>query len=310
MDPWSALAVMMGCFVGFHFLSELLVDATVGLARKYGLSESVAGATLAAIGTSAPEFGSSLSSILLEHPNVGVGTILGSAVYNVTVIPGLAALAAGGLTLERAVYRRDVLFYLLALVVVLVSLWDRVVLRVEALAWVALYGLYVLLMRRTDESTIGAEGDTGEASLRSLVVRVSVAVVGIAALSDLMVRATVDFCEGFGLSESRVSLLLNAAGTSVPDTLASVHAARRGFGSLAVSNAVGSNTFDLLVCLGVPLSLVSRTPVHGELGATVLALVGCVVLLYLVTVDGKLRNVEALALLGAYAAFVACLLVL
>ncbi|WP_456435084.1 sodium:calcium antiporter [Methanopyrus sp.] len=141
MDPWLALAVMVGCFIGFHFLSELLVDATVAVARKYGLSESVAGATLAAIGTSAPEFGSSLSSIMLEHPNVGVGTALGSAVYNITVIPGLAVLAADGLTLERAVYLRDVLFYLLALVAVPVCLWDQVILRVEALAWVILYGL-------------------------------------------------------------------------------------------------------------------------------------------------------------------------
>ncbi|WP_456454887.1 calcium/sodium antiporter [Methanopyrus sp.] len=309
MDPWLALAVMVGCFIGFHFLSELLVDATVAVARKYGLSESVAGATLAAIGTSAPEFGSSLSSIMLEHPNVGVGTVLGSAVYNITVIPGLAALAAGGLTLERAVYLRDVLFYLLALVAVLVCLWDRVVLRVEALAWVILYGLYVLLMKRTDGNALEAEGGTDEIQLRNLVVRISVAVVGIAVLSDLMVRATVDFCWGFGLSESKVSLLLNAAGTSVPDTLASVHAARRGFGSLAVSNAVGSNTFDLLVCLGVPLSLVPQISVHGELGPTALALVGCVVFLYLITADGKLRSVEALALLGAYAAFVAYLLV-
>ncbi|WP_456481959.1 calcium/sodium antiporter [Methanopyrus sp.] len=309
MDPWTALAVMTGCFVGFHLLSELLVDATVAISKRLGLSESVAGATFAAIGTSAPEFGSSLASVLLEHPDVGVGTILGSAVYNVTVIPGLAALVAGGLTLERSVYRRDVLFYLLALVAVLVGVYDRTVLNVEALAWVALYGLYVLIMGRDRVEVLDGEGGDEEVPLRNLVARISVAVVGIAVLSDLMIRATVAFCEGLGLSESRVSLLLSAAGTSVPDTLASVHAARRGLGSLAVSNAVGSNTFDLLICLGVPLSLVPKTPVCGDLGLTALALVGCVALLYLVTMDGRLSRAEALALLGAYAAFVSYLIV-
>ncbi|MHC1580914.1 MAG: calcium/sodium antiporter [Methanopyraceae archaeon] len=298
MEAWSALAVMVGCFVGFHYLSELLVRASVAIGRRLDLSESAVGATLAAAGTSAPELGSSVASILMGHSDIGVGTVLGSAVYNVTVIPAVSALAAGGLLLDESVYRRDVLFYLLSLGLVLVSMWDGAVTRWEALTWVAAYLAYLSLMGEGEEVEEGSK-----MSPKRAILALTASVAGIAVLSELVVRATVDLCRATGLAESKVSSILYAAGTSVPDTLASVHAARRGLGSMAVANAVGSNVFDLLVCLGVPLSLNRATPVREHFGLLAAGLTACVVLLYVVLRDRELDARESVALLLAYAGF-------
>ncbi len=298
MEAWSALTIVLGCFVGFHFLSELLVRASVTVGRRLGLSESAVGATLAAAGTSAPELGSSVASVLVGHSDIGVGTVLGSAVYNVTVIPAVSVLAAGGLLLDESVYRRDVLFYLFSLGIVLASMWDGMVTRWEALAWVGAYLAYLLLMGGGEEIK-----EDSEMPLKRAVIALIVSVAGIALLSDLVVKATVDLCRATGLVESKVSSILNAVGTSVPDTLASVHAARRGLGSMAVANSVGSNVFDLLVCLGVPLSLARATPIHEHFGLLAAGLTGCVALLYVVLRDRKLDVRESVALLLAYSGF-------
>jgi len=298
------VAGMVGSFVGFHYLSEALVDSAVVIGRRLGLSEAVTGATLAAAGTSAPEFGSSLFSVLLGHPDVGLGTIVGSAVYNVTVIPGLAAVLAGPLLLNREVYIRDVLFYILALGLVLGALMDGVVERWEALLWVAAYVAYVLVMKRSGGSVLEDEEAPGWSVGKAVAVG-SAAVIGIGVLSEVLVRSTVGLCDSLGVSEATVSVLVNAAGTSVPDTMASLHAAKRGLGSMAVSNAVGSNTFDLLVCLGVPLSLVPRLVVKERIYSSAAFLLGCVVALWLLSKDGDLKPWEGIVLLSAYAGFVA-----
>ncbi len=304
MEPVLYALGMATSFVGFHYLSETLVDSAVTLGRRMGLSEAVTGATLAAAGTSAPEFGSSLFSVLLDHPDVGLGTIVGSAIYNVTVIPGLAAVVAGPLLLNREVYVRDVLFYLLALGLVLGALTDGVVTRWEAVAWVAAYAVYVLIMKRSGGRTL-EDDEAPDWSVRKAVAAGTASVIGIGVLSEVLVRCTVGLCHHLGVPEATVSVIVNAAGTSIPDTMASIHAARRGLGSMAISNAVGSNTFDLLVCLGVPLSLVPRLVVKERIYSSAAFLLGCVVALWLLSKDGDLKPWEGIVLLSAYAGFVA-----
>jgi Ca2+/Na+ antiporter len=93
-----------------------------------------------------------------------------------------------------------------------------------------------------------------------------IGIVGIALSADIMVKSTVHITNSLGLSESLFSLIIIAIATSIPDLFVSVQASLKGMGSLAVSNAVGSNIFDILAGIGLPFSFVAVTPIHGSIG--------------------------------------------
>jgi K+-dependent Na+/Ca+ exchanger-like protein len=309
------------------------------------LPHNVAGASLMAMGSSAPELAIAVLALFTAggaHSDVGIGTIVGSAVFNVLVITGISAIARPARISWRAAVR-DIAVYVLCVALLFLIILDGQVNLVEILALLGLYAIYLVLLFSWDriagngedhvielvEEEIQAEHErtglyfrvTGVVS-RSIGVLtgdcrgnclrtfgVSIGLIGV--ISWVLVESSVRFADALQIPPVIVALTILAGGTSVPDLFASVIVARQGRGGMAVANAIGSNIFDILVGLGLPwllaLAILRESVLVDTQGlwVSVLILASTVVLLAFFLASGRLLSrKEGWTLVFAYVIYV------
>lgn len=262
---WIALVGILVCIIALERATNYFVDNLGIISRYFHIPGATMGASVAAIGSSAPEFGTSLFSVLEAHPDIGLGTIIGSAIFNITVIIGIV-VGFGVNKLDKSIFWRDGLFYLLTVGVVTLGVLDNHVTRFEAIAWSLLFMVYLAWLMKSLDSNAEPHRNL---NIRKSIVYVVFTLVAIGITAYFLVRFTVGFTSEMGISEAMFSLIVVAIGTSIPDLFTSAQAARKGWSSLAISNAIGSNTFDMLICLGIPLSFREITPIHNEIGIAI-----------------------------------------
>lgn len=217
-----------------------------------------------------------------DHANIGSGTIVGSAIFNILVIIGAAAAFRQAKLTWQPVFR-DALFYCFSIVVLLYVFWDGRVTLAESFLFVGLYLIYLFAVvnwkkwlpyKDVDPIDVLEEG-----SKKNMLARASKqilafiipdcrrkpsrylatfigAILAIAGLSYILVEAAVGMGELLHISPTIIALTVLAAGTSIPDLLSSVIVAKQGRGDMAVSNAIGSNIFDICFGLGFPWMLI------------------------------------------------------
>ena len=341
----SLAAILVSVFVLAVATDKFFIPSLDEISRRLKLSDEVAGASLMAIGSSAPELAIALMALFTDggaHSDVGIGTIVGSAVFNILVITGVSAVVAGGLHIHIFAVGRDIVYYLISILYLGLVFFDGHVSLIEAILGLAGYVVYmgvlivwkVLAPAEDDEEEVeqAAEPErqkvAGWHHLESLVERVLRRITGapeknfvwafvvsialIVALSYVLVESTIVFSAGIGIPPVIVALTLLAAGTSAPDLMASVDVAREGRGGMAVANAVGSNTFDLLVGLALPwsiaLSILGLSGIDvgtGDLWVSIGILVATTLILAVfLTSERELSRREGIVLLLLYAVFV------
>jgi len=299
--------------------SELLDEASQRLALHYGLPAVVQGAVIVAIGSSFPEVTSVVLGVLLHGTfDLGVGTIVGSAIFNILVIPAVSAIGRSPLAVNRAVVYKEAQFYMLSIAVLLLtfsfgviynssgSIGTSVIGRPLALIPLAVYGLYLFIQYQdiSDyEPPISEESIEIRREWLRLVGGLVLIVVGVEGL----IRAALGFGDIFGSPEFIWGLIIVAAGTSLPDAIMSVRAAARGAGEVSLSNVLGSNTFDLLVALPVGVLLVGTTTVNYDLAVPMMGVLtlATIVLFTIMRIKLQITRREAQFLLGCYGLFVA-----
>ena len=259
----SPLAILAGCTL-LYLGGDMLVSASTFIADRIGMSPVAIGATIVAIGTSAPELSVSLDAALSGHNDISVGNIVGSNVCNIILVLGLCGLFTS-LRASREIVRLD---FPILVVVSGIFTWmisDQLITRVEGFSLVAGLALYIVWnLRRAAE--VGEIEDllTGEVAealgegKQHWVAPAARAVGGIFFLglgATWLVHGSLQALEPFALSEAAIGLTIVALGTSVPEIGTSIIAARKGHGDLAVGNAIGSSVFNLLGVLGVTASI-------------------------------------------------------
>ncbi|WP_457620309.1 calcium/sodium antiporter [Methanopyrus sp.] len=279
------------CWVG----SDLLVASLITIGKVSGIPESVLGVLVSAPGTSLPEFGSSLTATLIEHkPDVGVGCVVGSNVYNLCGIMGMAVLATVLRNKSPVKLSRypiiDVLISVIIILLLLLSMRDGAITRSEGLVFLALYCVYagVLIQwgRRGRKEKESEEDSQEEGSgeqvtmikprrnklkvIAKLVVGIGLFVVSV----RLLVKSTVMLAKLLGYPSALLGYTVLAIATSLPETFTTVNAALKGHGDLATTNIVGSNNFNILMGLGVPaigVGIIKASPADGYLTTILLA---------------------------------------
>ena len=346
MEVLASLALILVSVVVLAVVTDrFFIPSLDEISTRLKLSDEVAGASLMAIGSSAPELAIALMALFTDggaHSDVGIGTIVGSAVFNVLVITGVSAVVAGGLHIHVFAVRRDILYYLVSIGYLGLVFFDGHVSLIEAILGLAGYVVYmgVLIVLKDPEADDETETDVSEGAepertkiavwhqFESLVVGVLWRVTGapeknfirafvvsialIVALSYVLVEATIVFSAGIGIPPVIVALTLLAAGTSAPDLMSSLDVAKEGRGGMAVANAVGSNTFDLLVGLALPwtialafLGLSGIDVGTGDLWISLGILVATTLILFaFLESERGLSRREGIVLLLLYAVFV------
>ena len=339
----SLLVIVIAVYILAVITDEFFIVSLDQIAARWKLPSDVAGASLMAVGSSAPELFIALSAVFLggEHGSVGIGTIVGSAVFNILVITGAAAAIVGNMDIKGGGVERDIIFYLGSVALLLWVFRDGQVTLLEAISFVAAYVIYLVILARWGEGKpyesavkqpetekehkpTGVFGQINHviATVFGFIARdphknyvwaMIASIAAIAGISFILVDAAVDFSNAIGLPPVIVSLTLLAAGTSAPDLIASVSVARDGRGEMAVANAVGSDIFDVLVGLGLPwlitlafLHPFDPVPVDTEgLITSIFILSGTTVLLYVfLYTKRELSRIEGWILLLVYAVYV------
>lgn len=259
----SPLAIFFGCVL-LYLGGDMLVSASTFIADRIGMSPVAIGATIVAVGTSAPELSVSLDAALSGHSDVSVGNIVGSNVCNIILVLGLCGLFAR-LRPSREIVRID---FPILIVVSAVFTWmisDQLISRGEGIVFMLGLVVYVIWnLRRVSEDheieeflteeVAEALGDNREDWYRPALRAVGgVFFLGLGA--KWLVSGSLQALEPFELSEAAIGLTIVALGTSVPEIGTSIIAARKGHGDLAVGNAIGSSVFNLLGVLGLTASI-------------------------------------------------------
>ena len=291
------------------------------LAAHYRLPPVVQGAVVAAIGSSFPELSSAVVATLLHGEfELGVAAIVGSAVFNILVVPAAATLAAPGpLGTNRNLVYKEAQFYMLSVAVLLLTFAFAVIYYPQpglagtvtpqlAAMPLALYGLYLFLQYqdtgdyRTDEPHADVDAVKHWAVLGASLLVILVGVEGL-------VRAALSLGEALGTPSFLWGLTVIAAGTSLPDAIVSVQAARSENATTSLANVLGSNVFDLLVAVPAGVLVAGGTVIDFRRAAPMMAVLvfATIALFALLRTDLELTAREAAFLLALYAAFVAWL---
>ncbi|HID19493.1 MAG TPA: calcium/sodium antiporter [Methanophagales archaeon] len=308
---YISIAFLVISFIILNYSTDYFVRGLGVLCKRFEIPGSIVGATIAAMGSSAPEFGTSAFSVVAAHPTIGLGTIIGSAIFNITLLVAISAWIRK-CSVSRDVLHRDGLFYLIAVLITVISMSDGKISRYEAVSWTCVYIVYLAWLiwdakRKKEEF----RGDMEIPSNKKGAVYLVGGLLFIIIAAALLVRSAITITEIMGIPESIFSLVLIAIGTSISDLFVSIHAARNGMGSLAVSNAIGSNTFDILACLGIPLSFRTETGVVGDIGISMPYLLGSfLIFLLLVRIGWQLNKKDAGILFAVYASYIAIILLL
>jgi cation:H+ antiporter len=300
-------------FVG----SEWLEEASAKLAAHYDLPPVVQGGLVAAAGSSFPEFASVVVAAFAGSFDLGVGAIVGSAVFNVLVIPAFSVLLSPGrIDSTRTLVHKETLFYMLAVVILFLTFALALIYnptddtltgqltRPLVLVPLAGYGLYLFLQWQ-DSADRGSHLQTGSESLARQWGLLLFGLLVILGGVFVLVEAVLDLGETVGVSEFLWGVTVVAAATSLPDAVVSMQAAGKERDVTSISNVLGSNTFDLLVVIPVGILIVGAEPVDFAVTAPMMgALVAATVVLFVTLRTGLvLSGREAYVLLGCYGLF-------
>ncbi|MFC5279462.1 sodium:calcium antiporter [Halorubrum rubrum] len=306
--------------------SGWLEEAAEGLAAHYGLPPVVQGTVVVAVGSSFPELASVVVTALAGVFDMGVGAIVGSAIFNVLVVPALSGLSTDDdLGSSRTIVYKEAQFYMLAVSVLVITFALAVIygpVAAEAggtdgggltgtitrpLATVPLlvYGLY-LFIQWQDTNDYEAEPGADVAVGREWG-RLAAGLLVILASVEALVSAIESLGHAFGIPEFLAGVTIVAAATSLPDTLVSVRSARDDNSATSLGNVFGSNTFDLLVVIPVGVLVVGAVPVNFSAAVPMFAVLtfATVLLFGILRTDLTLTTLESYALLVTYLLFVA-----
>jgi cation:H+ antiporter len=302
---------------------EVLLRGAVGLATLARLTPAVIGLTVVAAGTSVPELAVSAVAAFQDKVDITVGNVVGSNIFNITLILGLAALihplAIGGNTV-RLEYPALVLVTGLCVAVGLGGEIGRPEAALFLVVYVGLTAYLVWLARRQLNVAEGAEfmAETRELAgvanrpprLWLCLLLVAGGVVLLAGGAELTVRGAVEVGRQLGLSERVIGLTIIAAGTGLPEVVTSVVSTIRGRDDVAVANVIGSNLFNILGILGIN-ALITPLPISpGIARSDNWWMLGTTVLLFPLLFTGRrINRWEGLVLLAAYGLYLFFLLV-
>ena len=293
--------------VGFILLikgADFFVDGASSTAKLLKVPSVIIGLTIVAMGTSAPEAAVSISAGLSGSSDIALSNVIGSNIFNLLIVVGVSAIICPIKT-EKVILRRDIWWSLGAAVATLIMMTDMKISGAEGILLLGGMAAYIAVLV-FDARKKRDEGDEVKAMspLKSIIYIVG----GLAAIiigGDLVVDSACDIAAAFGMSEALIGLTIVAAGTSLPELVTSIVAAKKGDSGLALGNVVGSNIFNILFILG-SASALSTINVAPELFIDTAILIGVTLMMYFLcrSKDKTSRGEGALCVL-VYAAYMA-----
>lgn len=311
MNIFIAIALLIVGFVMLTKGADWFVDGSSALAFRLGIPQLVIGLTIVAMGTSAPEAAVSITSALKGNEGITVGNVVGSNIMNILLILGIASVIVP-LAVQKST-RMIEIPYMIAITVLfgVLGYTGEMVTRMEGgILWIAflIYLGYLLWMAKK-----GKEDNEPDEKQKSLPVQLLMILAGLICIvlgSDFVVDGATEIAKVIGISDRIIGLTIVAFGTSLPELVTSIAAARRGNADIAIGNIVGSNVFNILFVAGTS-ALISPVVFESKfvLDTAVATATAVLLLVCVCNKEGKLKRSGGIIMLAAYAAYFVKLLI-
>jgi len=297
-------------FVGLFFLyygGELLVTGSLRLAQAFKISPFIIGATVIGFGTSTPELAVSLIASLQDSGDLALGNVIGSNITNIGLVLGLTALIVP-LTIEKQRFIDESPPLIITSLIIVVFAWNNYLGRTEGFIMICLLVIYLWRAFQTKEkidldlSEDHLFSEYGGSSFQTFL-----AILGIIMLilgANWMVEGATGIARKLGVSEWFIGVSIVALGTSLPELVSSLIAAKKGHGEMAIGNVFGSNIFNILMVIGTT-SLIQPLSIGEEIYTDLIytTALTCLLLL-LIRMENVVRKRDGIILIVCYGSYV------
>ena len=307
---WQVMILL----AGFLFLvkgADWFVEGAACIAKKLGIPQLVIGLTIVAMGTSMPEAAVSVTAAMQQNAGITVGNVVGSNILNILIILGITAVITN-VTIQRSTLHYEIPF-MLAVTALLLGFGitgGRITFMEGVIFWLffLVYLGYLFVMARKENAE--EEGAVKDFPVWKCLLLMVLGGILVVKGSDFAVSGASAIARYFGMSERFIGLTIVALGTSLPELVTSVTAARRGNAGIAIGNIVGSNIFNILFVIGTA-ALICPVPFERKFIADTVIAIGAGVVLWLGTFRNReLRKPCGIVMLLCYAAYFAYLCVM
>lgn len=304
MDYVLNLILLIG---GFFFLvkgADLFVDGSSSVARLLKIPTVIIGLTIVSIGTSLPEAAVSITSSLQGSYDLSVANVVGSNIFNTLMVIGFSAIICPFVA-DKTILKRDLPLCIGATVLLAFMLSRNPLSRIEAWILFILFLAYItFLVLSALRNRTESKEETKTLSPQKSIFYIILGAAGIVAGGQFTVNSAKFFASAFGMSELLIGLTVVAVGTSLPELVTSIIAAKKGESEIALGNVVGSNIFNILFILGMSGIVHPLTCDKGAFTDTILLIAICILMYLSSKTRGKLSKREGVVFVLLYVFYV------
>ncbi len=293
--------------VGFLLLvkgADWFVEGAAGIAKKLGIPQLIIGLTIVAMGTSMPEAAVSITAALQENAGITIGNIVGSNILNILIILGVTALITNVAIQKSTLYYEIPYMIAITIVLMIFGITGREISFIEGIIFWLLFIVflgYLFVMSKKGNSQENEE--VKDIPVWKCILFMLVGGVMVVKGSDFAVSGASAIARFFGMSERFIGLTIVAFGTSLPELVTSVTAAKKGNAGIAIGNIVGSNIFNILFVIGTT-ALICTVPFEGKFIIDTIIAIASGAVLWLGTYKNReLRKPCGIVMLLGYAAY-------
>ena len=293
--------------VGFVFLvkgADWFVEGAAGIAKKLGIPQLVIGLTIVAMGTSMPEAAVSITSALGGSAGISIGNVVGSNILNILIILGITAVLTN-VRIQKTTFRYEIPFMIgITIILMAFGITGNQITFLEGILFWLLFLIFLgYLFVISKKGSVQDEEEIKELPLWKGVLGILIGGILVVKGSDFAVEGATEIARYFGMSERFIGLTIVAFGTSLPELVTSVTAARRGNADIAIGNIVGSNIFNILFVIGTT-ALICNVPFDQKFVIDTIVAIFSGVLLWAGTIRYKeLRKNCGIVMLLCYAGY-------
>ena len=313
--------VVLFLVIGFVLLikgADFFVEGSSSVAKRLHVPSIIIGLTIVAMGTSLPETAVSVSASITGNNELAVSNVVGSNIFNLMVVIGVCAMIAT-VNVAKETIKRDILLSLicagLLLLLGIVGLGDKSsmtlghldgVIFIAAFAGYIFYMVKIALKASKEGRKVEVEGGSDEEiKVRSVPISILFIIGGAAAIAiggDMTVDAASRIASDLGMSQTLIGLTIVSIGTSLPELVTSIVAARKNEVDMALGNAIGSNVFNILMVLGIASAL-SPISIIKENIIDLCVLIVFTICVWIFAGTKKIGRLEGFVMVALYAAY-------
>ena len=304
--------VMVLLVIGFVFLvkgADFFVEGSSSVAKRFNVPSLIIGLTIVAMGTSLPETAVSVTASLVDNNALAVSNAVGSNIFNLMVVIGFCAVMTP-VAVDKQTLKRDFPFSVLCAVLLLALGFIGMELgHVDGVILLVLFAVYIVVLVRValkHKNSGAAVEEEGEIKLLSMPRSLIYIVLGGASIAvggDMVVDSASRIAIDFGMSQTLVGLTIVSIGTSLPELVTSIVAARKNEVDMALGNAIGSNIFNFLMVLGIASAISPIAFITENIIDIIILIVFSIVVWIMAWTKTKLNKGEGLIMLALYIAY-------